>query len=263
MKKKEEIAQLDRLSKKTKKHVKNFLNTRDQEELHQFRVQVKKLKALITLYACEKGNKNLLKHFKPVQNIFKKAGTIRNAYINLKLGQKYQLNDEGFNQHQQQLLNNGSEVFKKKGSKYLKGIKKARMVLQNNIHLLHNKTIRNFYQDKLAKTDTFFKNPTFNEELHTARKNIKLMIYNQKIAAPALQNKVHLNYTYLDELQNNIGEWHDHNLAMEMLIDIGKAEDEAITELKNSNADLEKTIIQQSRNFKEKVSATEEAVVEN
>jgi len=39
------------------------------------------------------------------------------------------------------------------------------------------------------------------------------------------------------------------------LSNTGKTEDDAITDLKNSNAVLEKTIVEQSSNFKEKVKA--------
>ena len=82
MKKKEEIRQLDQLWKNIKKHLKAFLTSQNQEDLHQFRVQIKKLKAMLTLYAEEPDNKDLLTHFKPVKKVFKKAGNIRGAYLN-------------------------------------------------------------------------------------------------------------------------------------------------------------------------------------
>ncbi len=255
MKKKEEIKQLDKLWLNMKNHIKAFSISGKQEELHQFRVQVKKLKAMLTLYSCEPENKGLLKDFKPVKRVFKEAGDIRNAHINLELGGKHHLNDENFSHHQQQTLDKGIEAFKNNGSKYLKAIKKAHVILQHDIHRLHNKTIRDFYKSKLVHIDAFFAGPTFNEELHNARKNIKLLMYNQKVAAKAIKNKAQLNQDYLDGLQNSIGEWHDHNLAIKTLSNTGKTEDDAITDLKNSNAVLEKTIVEQSSNFKEKVKA--------
>lgn len=260
MKKKEEIAQLNKLWKKMKVSIKAFLQSENQEELHQFRVQVKKLKAVLALYAYEKENKNLLKHFKPVKKVFAKAGDIRNAHINLKLGEKYGLN-EGFHQHQ--LLDSGLADFKMNGSSYLKSIKKANIALQNNIHRLHNKTIRKFYKNKMTATEQFFADPTFNEDLHTARKNIKLLIYNQVIAAAALKNKFQLNLKYLDELQDSIGEWHDHILTIELLAETGNAEDEAVSKLKNLDKNLEKAILELSSNFREKVIAVPEVIVKN
>jgi len=263
MDKKEEISQLDKLWKKMKKPLKAFLASGNQDDLHQFRVQVKKLKAMLTLYAQEPDNQNLLTHFKPVKKIFKKAGDIRGAYINLKLAKKHQLNDQEFKHHQQQLLDKGIEKFNKKGKKYLKALKKAHLALQNNIHSLHDKTIRSFYQDKLSEIESFFAHPTFNDDLHTARKNIKLLTYNQKLATKALKNKVEVKQSYLDQLQEVIGNWHDHVLAIEMLSDTGKAGNMAINNIKTNNTDLEKSIREQGRNFMEKVSAVEEQTAKN
>lgn len=263
MKKKEEIRQLDKLWAIMKKRIKAYLISGNQEDLHQFRVQVKKVKAMLTLYAFEAGNKELLKHFKPVKKIFQKAGEIRNAHINLNLGEKHQLDDESFNQQQQQILDNSSVQFKKKGSKHLKAIRKTHLILQNNINRLHDKTIRNFYREKLAQIEAFFDHITFDEELHNARKNIKLLMYNKQLAAKAIKGKVQVNQDYLDQLQNTIGKWHDHNLAIEMLAGIGEVEDQAISNIKASNATLEKTITELGNNFWEKVSAEEQELVES
>lgn len=263
MKKKEGISRLDKRWKNMKKYLKAFLTSGNQEDLHQFRVQVKKIKALLTLYACKPENKGLLTQLKPVKRVFKKAGEIRNAYINLKLAKKYQLDNPEFNQQQQQLLDKGLERFKKKGSKHLKSLKKTHIVLQNNIHPLPNKTVRGFYQHKLTGIESFFARPTFDEHLHNARKNIKLLTYNHQAAAKALKNKVAVKQSYLDQLQEMIGNWHDHNLAIETLSGKGSAEDQAINDIKNSNAGLETAIIELAQHFREKISAREEAIIEN
>ncbi len=261
MKKKEGIKQPDKLWKAMKTQLKTFLKTDDQDDLHQFRIYVKKLKAMLTLYSFKPENKGLLKHFKPVKRVFGKAGNVRNAYVNLKLGEKHRLNDEHFNHHQQKTLDKELEEFKNKGSKYLKQLKKTHTALQNNLQRMHNKTIRNFYQDKLAQAGVFFTAPNFGEEMHTARKNIKLLVYNQALAAKALKNKQQINLNYLDELQNAIGQWHDHNLALETLSKTNAAGEEAVINIKNSNAYLEQEILELAENFKERVGTVEDAAV--
>lgn len=254
MKKKEMKKALNKLFKKMKKPVETFIKSGDQEELHAFRVQVKKLKAMLILYSAESKNQDLLKDFKPVKTVFKKAGEIRNAHINLKLAEKYNLDDADFRNQQQKMLDEGMEKFKNEGKKKLKSVKKAHVVLQNKLHRLPNKSIRKFYQEKVEAIDRFFSGLVFNEELHNARKNIKLLLYNQKIAAEAIRHKINLNEDYLDDLQNAIGEWHDHNLAIETLAGTGKDEFEAITDLKNSNAALKKSISEKSSSFMAKIN---------
>ncbi len=256
MKKSEAKKELKKLFEKMEKPVKNFLETGDQEALHQFRVEVKKLKAMLILCSAESKNQHLLKNFKPVKTVFKKAGKIRNAHINLKLAEKYNLQDAGFKNQQQKTLDKGIETFKNKGRKNLKSIKKAHLVLQNNLHRLHNKTIQRFYQEKLAAIAAFFTDPVFDDALHNTRKNIKLLLYNWKIAAKSSSGKVNFKEDYLDDLQNDIGEWHDHNLAIETLAQTGKDEFEAIADLKNSNAALEKSVLEKSSNFTAKVNTS-------
>ncbi|MGI4728277.1 MAG: CHAD domain-containing protein [Janthinobacterium lividum] len=258
MKKKQAMVQMDKLGKKMKKPLKVFIKTGDQEALHQFRVQVKKLKAMLTLYAFEPANKAVLKDFKLVKTVFKKAGDIRNAHINLNLIKKYNLDDEAFKNQQQKTLDDGLKSFKNKGEKYIKSIKKSRLVLQQHLHPVCNKNIRHFYQEKLAAIDAFFTDPIFDEELHTTRKNIKLLIYNQHVATKAIPEKDRLNDAYLDDLQNDIGDWHDHNLAIETLAGTRNDEAKTITELKYSNAALEKGILEKSSNFIVKVNAVTE-----
>lgn len=254
MKKKEVQKELGKLFKKMKNPVKNFVKTGNQEELHQFRIQVKKLKATLILCSAENKNQHLLKDFKPVKKVFKAAGEIRNAHINLKLAKKYNLDDADFKNQQQKTLDEGIETFKNKGKKKIRSIKEAQVILQQNLHRLPDKTIRNFYQEKLAAIDAFFMMPVFNDELHNARKNIKLLLYNEKIASKSIQNKMDFDADYLDDLQNAIGEWHDHNLAIETLAGTGKDELAAINDLKNSNAELEKAILEKSSNFMTKIN---------
>jgi CHAD domain-containing protein len=261
MKKKQQIKQLDKLWKAMKNHFKAFLETNSQDDLHQFRVHIKKLKALLTLYASEHSNKDLLHHFKPVKTVFKAAGDIRNAHINLQLGEKHHLQDENFNQHQQQILHDGTKEFAGNGKSCLKQFKKIHVALQNNLHKLQSKTIRRFYKEKLNEIDAFFAAPAFNEEMHTARKNMKLLIYNYKVSAVELQGKVLVNTDYLNQLQEKIGQWHDHLLTIEVLSATDRLDNQAIINLKNNNAALELEILELAANFREKVSTAEDAAI--
>ena len=255
MKKKQEIKQLDKLWKKMKSHIKGFLTSGDHEQLHQFRVQLKKIKALLTLYEAESANKNLLTKFKPVKKVFKKAGEIRNAYINLKLADEYCLDDPDFISQQQAMLDNSTKKFVKHGKKHLKAIKKAHIGLQNNIYKVSDKKVLQFYNDKIEEIAQFFDHLTYTDDLHNARKNIKLLLHNQNTAAKALADKAIFNADYLDDLQDKIGTWHDHVLAIETLSKQGEAENEAIESIKKSNAELAKKIADKSSNFRDKIRA--------
>src|SRR5579872_4755604 len=96
MKKKEEVKFLDKEWKEMSSRLKAFLESGDQEELHQFRVQIKKLRAMLYLFEHTSRQHGIAKEFKPVRKIFKHAGQIRDAHINLQLSSRYVLKNESF-----------------------------------------------------------------------------------------------------------------------------------------------------------------------
>src|ERR1700744_4513810 len=99
MKRKEEQQYVDKHWKTLKQGLKDYLLTGDQEALHEFRVEVKKIRAFLVLQPNIKG-----KDFKPVKSIFKHAGDIRNIYLNLELGHLHHIDDEAFVLQQHLLL---------------------------------------------------------------------------------------------------------------------------------------------------------------
>src|ERR1700712_1727379 len=106
-------------------HLKAFLGAGDQEELHLFRVQVKKLRAMLELLDSNSSKPRLSKDFKPVRRIFKHGGDIRNAYINLQFAVRYQFKNEEFLLARLSEIESRTDEFKDLGKAYLKMIKTA------------------------------------------------------------------------------------------------------------------------------------------
>src|SRR5579863_7520959 len=115
MKKKEESKYLDKEWVAMETHLKNFLKTGDQEELHKFRVQIKKLRAMFILFGDTSNQPGLLKEFKPVRKIFKYAGNIRDAHTNLQLSEVYGIKNEAFEAGQQKIITEGTAEFQSNG----------------------------------------------------------------------------------------------------------------------------------------------------
>src|ERR1700744_5341833 len=118
MKKKEEKDYFNDQWQQMLIHFKNFVKTGDQEQLHVFRVGVKKLRAMLQLFDATSSKKKLSRDFKPVRKIFKHCGEIRNAYINIQLGAHYHFADENFIVGQLQEIENGIRDIKKLERKY-------------------------------------------------------------------------------------------------------------------------------------------------
>lgn len=251
MKTKKEKEYLKKYLNAMRNHLQDFLQSQDQEALHQFRVQVKKTKSLLVLLEKGGGNKKLLRRFEPIKKIFKKAGRIREAHIHLKLSDQYHMYNEAFEKQQQKIVEKGTKAFCNKGHKELYNLKKAQVKLNKAIHHVDNAHIRAFYKKTLDEIAQFLARPVFDERLHECRKQIKYLLHNQKPAARALKS-LPVNTDYLDELQEMIGKWHDNLLAIELFSSPESEDSAANRELKVQNAELQKEITGKAAGFKEK-----------
>lgn len=260
MKKKEEKKYINKKWKGLKARIQTFLTTSDQQELHRFRVQVKKLKALIQLLQSDKKNDQLLQDFKPVKRIFRQAGNIRNAYVNLQLSEQYQLHSPAFTARQQQIMEQGSIEFKTKSFKHIKKLKRTHKRINRDVHRLDDKAIQQFYKDNLTEIEAFLQNIVFDEQLHDCRKKIKLLLYNQKLAGSTLPKALRLNADYLNQLQDSIGRWHDNALAIDLFKLDDKPNKGVLAKLRKNDRELRQEIIALCADFKARVTAPAEKV---
>jgi len=260
MKKKEEAKYLDKEWVEMNARLKAFLDTGDQEQLHKFRVQIKKLRAMLTLFDKTSKENGLLKNFKPVRKIFKHAGNIRNAHINLELGVRYKLKNDLFESSQQKIIEDGTNEFRTKGDEFLKLIKTAYKNLKKHLQKVDDKQIAAYYKDQLEQIATNFTISGFTEDMHTNRKLIKILVYNHKLAGDALNGKISFNIAYLDKLQEAIGQWHD-NLLAEQLFSLPELNDKPIVnKIKRVNSGVKRSIASLSKDFLKKATTIDQTV---
>ncbi|MCC8426414.1 CHAD domain-containing protein [Mucilaginibacter sp. UR6-11] len=198
MKKKKARKYLKKEWKVMERYLKTYLKKKNQEDLHQFRVQVKKLQAFFTL-SDHSSDAELTPAFKPVKKVFKQAGEVRNAYISGKLTQRRRSADEA------------ARNFRKHAEEYQESIVKVRRMLKNKLRPMNNKTLQQFYENQLHQIAAGLAKQPSAGQLHECRKRIKVLLYNY----PLIHDKLlfSLDTAYLDHLQEAIGNWHDHWLA--------------------------------------------------
>jgi len=258
MKKKEETKYLDKEWKQMNIHLKAFLESGDQEELHRFRVQIKKVKAMLSLFEnTSRQHQDLLKGFKPVKEIFRYAGHIRDAYTNLQLSERYNLKNEAFETSQQKIIEEGTTEFQHQGKKHLKHIKDAYKHLKKQLTSVHNSSIAEYYKKQLEEISANFAISAFNEDMHTNRKLIKILVYNHKLADKALNGSVPFNTQYLDKLQGAIGEWHDNIVAAQLFSTPELNDKPVVTKIKRKNAGVKRSITLMADDFLKKATAVE------
>jgi CHAD domain-containing protein len=260
MKIKEETKYLDKEWKEMNTRLKAFLETGSQEELHKFRVQIKKLKAMLSLLEGTSKHSHLLKNFKPVKKIFKYAGQIRDAYVNLQLSEKYHIKNESFEAGQQKIIDKGTTHFRHKGKKYLKNIKHTYKQLKKKLPKVHDGSVTEFYKEQLNQIAAGMAISSFTEDMHTNRKLIKILVYNHKLADKAINGSAHFNIQYLDKLQEAIGKWHDNVVAVELFSSPEVDDKPVVTKINRKNAGVKRNIVSLASDFLYKATNTEPAV---
>jgi CHAD domain-containing protein len=205
--------------KKANKSLKAFLKKRRPEALHHFRVQVKKLRAFITLAQETNASGKLKKYFKPVDKIFGKAGTIRDAQLQIALGEQQKAGKD-FLTNQKKEEQKNIRQFLRHGQRYRKLTAQTRRHIEQHLQSLPGKKIRTYYEDQLQWIAVHLGKD--NEMLHACRKQIKTLLYDFKFAHNVLPNP--LNRDYLKALEKAIGKWHDNALAAQLFPALQKKE---------------------------------------
>ncbi|MEO6977463.1 MAG: CHAD domain-containing protein [Mucilaginibacter sp.] len=237
-----------------------YLETENPEDLHRFRVQVKKLRAFIVLADSVEGASLLGPLFKPVKSVFKKAGEIRNAYMNQQLGKAHHTGNNLLMESQQLLEVNASRDFKLAGSKHLDKIKQTQHLIEGKIQPISNLHINLFYQKLLQQVAVTVKNIKFNEGLHDCRKLVKILIYNLKLVRPVLT--IAFNDDYMDQVQTAIGDWHDNVLAIALFSSGGDSDKAIVVALKKQQAALKRNITALTKDFYNQATTVVELPIE-
>jgi CHAD domain-containing protein len=247
MKKREERKYFDKEWKGMQDSLKAFLKKECQEDLHRFRVQVKKLRAFLILADSTDHHPKLAEHFKPVRNIFKQAGEIRNAYMNQELGRLHHTGNYAFLSSQHQLQVKAIGEFKSAGLKHTEKLKDAHKILKQKIIPINDVHINLFYQNQLQQIAGIFTSLKFNEGLHECRKKVKILIYNYKLVHTTLITG--FNEAYLEQVQTAIGDWHDNVLAIELFSGDEAQDKTVVAPLKKQATKLRRNITALTKGF--------------
>ncbi|MGN6394482.1 MAG: CHAD domain-containing protein [Mucilaginibacter sp.] len=208
------------LKKAATKHIRSakrallsFIKKGDQEKLHRFRTSVKKLRALAQMAGQASRASRLLRSLKPIGKIYKPGGKIRDCYQHLELGKQEQAGP-GYLADQEDQMEKAIVLFCRDKKKHLKRIRRSKKSLLKKLRPVKDIKLTLFYEQELRAVAEVFNNNPNDEELHTGRKRIKVLLYNLPLVRHILNMPV--SEDYLDEVQTAIGNWHDLLLAGEI-----------------------------------------------
>jgi len=256
MKRKEEYKHLKKLWKKMQRHFKESTRSKAPEELHQFRVQVKKVRSFLTLLETNDKNKQLLELFKPVKKIFKSAGITRDALLHQQEAKEHKVNLPEFYKEQDKIQKKEMKKLVSKRQKHLKKMKQVKKELKRHLHPVTDNEIRTFFTTQLHNTYNLLSRHDFSEQLHEGRKMLKHLMYNESLAHDGIGKDLNINFAYIDELQEVLGKWHDNKLTL-TFFSKKKLSNKDIDSMKTKNSELQKAITEKAQGFKQKIIAEE------
>lgn len=185
---------LDKRNGEWQENLRKFADSQDPEALHQLRVALKKIRALARFSkAC--AGKKMRRGFVGLRSMFKEAGIIRDA-------------DKT---NQEELQTTATRHFVQHIKQYRRQGKRAGKRLLSGVRSVPTACIREWYAAQIVSTGILL--TATGDELHRARKQMKEMLYMEKILPDPLRAELHLDTDYLDKLQDAIGEWHDAVIA--------------------------------------------------
>lgn len=231
-------------------HLKAFFELQNPEELYHFRIQVKKMKALLFFLQDGVLGKYEKEHLKSVQYIFKHAGRIRSAHINISLLMQYPVADPSYITEQENIEKNEIKQFITSHHAYIKTIKAIRKGFSNAFRDIKDKDIVTLYKKHLKKVFGILKHSNDRiDKWHKIRKKIKNLLYLYRILPNSIVRKLHLNDAYLEHLQEAIGKWHDVLLLLELLKTEAYANRNEIAAIQREKRRLYRSVQTLSDNF--------------
>lgn len=216
------LSELDKLFKKLNKHYQNLLEDFESEEVHDFRVEIKKLRAFLRLININLPQENQLAISRKLKAFYNSVGQIRNLQL-----------------HQKQINLLCEELNFGKPFSYLQVLQEKENNQQKKIHHLSNKIALKHFRKKLeasipedfiiaAKDFVLQKEINLHEllslpelsdkTLHDIRKVLKDILYNYVFIEPYLRGFGYFeNEDSLKTFTDKLGDHQDFCVAIQLI----------------------------------------------
>lgn len=233
-------------------HLHDFELMGDEASLHDFRVELKKLKSVIrflkTIYPKQKFKK--INHL--LGSIFQNAGEIREYQLLLQWLQKHELKNIAANYFPEEKMKLMIASFHQQSASYKTDLKEVIERCSKYVQIT-NKILPEQYVTELnAQIEKLLHKHLSAKDWHELRKLIKKWMYASNWIVHEEKNKINSLFSYYNKLQETIGQWHDLLVIKETLyqkqihlsadIDIQKDLSKALEKLNHSIRYREKQV---------------------
>lgn len=234
------------------KHFYAFTENKDLEELHQMRVEIKKIDAMIWLEKKCSNSAGISEKLILFKKIFEHAGEIRAAQINLQLISKYKKIDKKYLNFQRRIITSETKHFCEISNAYKNQLTTSKQIIVKSFVDIKNKYIRHLYLKQIKRIARLLSEQNRSAQLHECRKKIKRLLYINEFLQKSLKNKLRMNIHYSQKLEDIIGKWHDLIATLGLLKKTNFGNKELITRLEDRCEITRNEITILSKNFSRK-----------
>ncbi|MBY0480414.1 MAG: CHAD domain-containing protein [Chitinophagaceae bacterium] len=200
------------------KHVFNHLHDFDihatENALHDFRVEIKKLKAILKFLKTIYPKQKLKKSARELNHIFQEAGEIRESQLMQQWLNKNELNLSFNGFFPAANLQKMVRDFHGETNQFKHDIKELNENVSKYIAATNEILAEHYVRDLQAHMDKMIRKNCPETEWHSLRKLIKQWMY----AINWLDKKEDADIAYYQKLQESIGYWHDVEVIKESLV---------------------------------------------
>ncbi len=189
-------------------HLHDFELMGDEVSLHDLRVEMKKLRAIIKFLREVYPKQKLKKPAHMLRSIFQQAGAIREYQILLQWLQKYHFSIIELTYYPPEKLKQMIEEFQK-GTEHLKSdFNEIIEAVSKFVHGTNEILAEQYFVDLNAQLEKTCRKNLPQTDWHELRKLIKQRIYAYNWIRHETEND-DPNFSYYNKLQETIGLWHD------------------------------------------------------
>ena len=194
-------------------HLKKVPVNHNTETLHQIRIDIKKIKTVLTLIHESRKKFRSHEHFLPFRDIFRKADAIRQSEVLASLLSTYPEEDQQLPQTEHPSLG----TFESNVPNYLHSVKAQSKKLKPYLKQIKRHEIGRYLKHQYKKIESKLYPHLALKDIHKTRKSIKAALFIAASTDPLKKKKE----KFYDALQEAIGNLHDKQLLLQLLNENG------------------------------------------
>ena len=226
------------------KFLRAYTLNKNAEDLHQLRVTIKKIRAVLLMLRKLRSDFDYDKNFAPYKKIFKQVGPIREEFLQHNRIKKDTTNKLEKDSHRVLIIKLHKEL-KGAQSKHLKNIALVSPAILDSLRKLEQKEVYPYCRKILKRLKNKWDRLNTEKNFHQFRKHLKQFLYCSRLLSEKDKAKLisQKNYDRINELQELLGTWHDDILLLHNIEKDGlKVNPAFIHSLENETNDLMKAI---------------------